>query len=102
MTYRGLRALNRTAFCRGNVRLCPAVLADGRVSERRMREHEQEPHVERGVVWRAKGRKGIGMASPQGDSRLGSTFGPYELTELIGIGGMGEVYRAFDTVRERM
>ncbi|HKV22575.1 MAG TPA: serine/threonine-protein kinase [Mycobacterium sp.] len=42
------------------------------------------------------------MASPQGDSRLGSKFGPYELQSLIGVGGMGEVYRAFDTVRERM
>jgi serine/threonine-protein kinase len=28
-------------------------------------------------------------------------FGPYVLQELIGHGGMGEVYRAFDTVRKR-
>jgi serine/threonine protein kinase len=42
------------------------------------------------------------MASPQGDSRLGARFGPYELQSLIGVGGMGEVYRAYDTVRERM
>jgi serine/threonine-protein kinase len=42
------------------------------------------------------------MASPQGDSRLGTRFGPYELQQLIGVGGMGEVYRAYDTVRERM
>ncbi|MDX1883313.1 serine/threonine-protein kinase [Mycolicibacterium sp. 120270] len=42
------------------------------------------------------------MASPQGTSRLGSKFGPYELQSLIGVGGMGEVYRAYDTVRERM
>jgi serine/threonine protein kinase, bacterial len=41
------------------------------------------------------------MASAQGGSRLGTRFGPYELHELIGMGGMGEVYRAFDTVRER-
>lgn len=41
------------------------------------------------------------MASPQGDSRLGTQFGPYELQSLIGVGGMGEVYRAYDTVRER-
>jgi serine/threonine protein kinase len=42
------------------------------------------------------------MASPQGGSRLGTHFGPYELHSLIGVGGMGEVYRAYDTVKERM
>src|SRR3954471_2637861 len=41
------------------------------------------------------------MASPNGGSRLGTRFGPYELKSLIGVGGMGEVYRAYDTVRER-
>ena len=41
------------------------------------------------------------MASAQGASRLGTRFGPYELHSLIGVGGMGEVYRAYDTVRER-
>ena len=41
------------------------------------------------------------MASAQGGSRLGTRFGPYELRSLIGVGGMGEVYRAYDTVRER-
>ena len=41
------------------------------------------------------------MASVQGGSRLGTRFGPYELQSLIGVGGMGEVYRAYDTVRER-
>jgi serine/threonine-protein kinase len=42
------------------------------------------------------------MASPHGGARLGTRFGPYELRSLIGVGGMGEVYRAFDTHRERM
>jgi serine/threonine protein kinase len=42
------------------------------------------------------------MTSAQGGSRLGTRFGPYELQTLIGVGGMGEVYRAYDTVKERM
>jgi serine/threonine protein kinase len=42
------------------------------------------------------------MGSPDGGAGLGTRFGSYELRELIGMGGMGEVYRAYDTVRERM
>lgn len=34
--------------------------------------------------------------------RPGTRFGPYELRSLIGAGGMGEVYRAFDTRKGRM
>ncbi len=34
-------------------------------------------------------------------SRVGTRFGPYQLNALLGKGGMGEVYEAFDTVKSR-
>ena len=43
----------------------------------------------------------MAMASPYRGSRLGTRFGPYALQSLIGVGGMGEVYRAYDTVKGR-
>ena len=42
------------------------------------------------------------MSSTYRGARLGTQFGPYELRSLIGVGGMGEVYRAHDTIKGRM
>ncbi|GFG68036.1 protein kinase [Mycobacterium kubicae] len=41
------------------------------------------------------------MSSPYRGPRLGTRFGPYELRSLIGEGAMGQVYRAYDTTKDR-